>query len=528
MSLPPITRHRIILRRSLRRIHHGGIRRKLSNAVFLTNLVRQTDNFITDIHIGIEVNRVIVELAALIAGAAGVSRGAAGRRNGDGAGRTTDADNDGAERTIRFIGLEEVHNHSTRLVALDHDTAGIHINPDKANVGRMVIKTIAVLDIDAKDFAGAIGHLKVSLLANGNIDLKVGAKSTNSLRLVLSSYISAGIGLGRTVGLRRSLGGGIGFRATGSELILVAIEHHDGLCAGQGGVRGEVGLIHAIDDAVGIRPVDSGAKLRGESLHIAERSGRGGLAVNALIAGVVINHRAELSTADGRVTEELIRARDSRNQDVILLRPACSVCVVDGGLHIRERGSAAHGRLAGITVENSGHLAAQGLVVGAEGRGGRAVHDLFVYRPCDFLGGPEGIRDIRKERRRRGHAADRDCHAEGEQDTSQSFHTFAVPFIVLPGADRPANFGSKTVESCRLPQKSLIRQSRKVNHEIRKMADLPVKFPSNYVVGKFRCQNRKAASLSHLDGCSARWSIARPSSAMFPPEATMQMRRHEP
>ena len=177
----------------------------------------------------------------------------------------------------------------------------------------MVIKTIAVLDIDAKDFAGVIGHLKVSLLANGNIDLKVGAKSTNSLRLVLSSYISAGIGLGRTVGLRRSLGGGIGFRATGSELILVAIEHHDGLCAGQGGVRGEVGLIHAIDDAVGIRPVDSGAKLRGESLHIAERSSRGGLAVNALIAGVVINHRAELSTADGRVTEELIRASDSRN-----------------------------------------------------------------------------------------------------------------------------------------------------------------------------------------------------------------------
>ena len=46
------------------------------------------------------------------------------------------------------------------------------------------------------------------------------------------------------------------------------------------------------------------------------------------------------------------------------------------------------------------------------------------------------------------------------------------------------------------------------------MADLPVKFPSNYVVGKFRCQNRKAASLSHLDGCSARWSIARPASTI--------------
>ena len=94
--------------------------------------------------------------------------------------RTTDADNDGAERTIRFIGLEEVHNHSTRLVALDHDTAGIHINPDKANVGRMVIKTIAVLDIDAKDFAGAIGHLKVSLLADGNIDLNLYSAVTSA------------------------------------------------------------------------------------------------------------------------------------------------------------------------------------------------------------------------------------------------------------------------------------------------------------------------------------------------------------
>ena len=31
-----------------------------------------------------------------------------------------------------------------------------------------------------------------------------------------------------------------------------------------------------------------------------------------------------------------------------------------------------------------------------------------------------------------------------------------------------------------------------------------------------------------LDGCSARWSIARPSSAMFSLEATMQMRRYEP
>lgn len=321
----------------------------------------------------------------MIVGAAGVSRGAAGRRNGDGAGRTTDADNNGAERTIRFIGLEETHNHSASLVTLDHDAAGIHINPDKANVGRMVIKTIAVLDIDAKDFAGAIGHLKVNLLANGDIDLKVGAKSTNSLRLVLSSYISAGIGLGRTVGLRRSLGGGIGFRATGSELILVAIEHHDGLCAGKGGIGGEVGLINAVHNAVGIRPVDSGEKLGRKALHIAERSGRGGLAVNALIAGVVINHRAELSTADGRVTEELIRARDSRNQDVILLRPACSVCVVDGGLHIGERGSAAHGRLAGITVENSSHLATQGFVIRAEGRGRRAVHNALINRPAISL-----------------------------------------------------------------------------------------------------------------------------------------------
>ena len=169
----------------------------------------------------------------------------------------------------------------------------------------MVIKTIAVLDIDAKDFAGAIGHLKVNLLANGSIDLKVGAESTNSLRLVLGSYISAGIGLGRTVGLRRSLGGGIGFRAAGSELILVAIEHHDGLCAGQGGVRGEVGLIHAIDNAVGICPVDSGEKLGGQALYIAERSGRGGLAVNALVSGVVVDHRAELRTADRRIAEEL-------------------------------------------------------------------------------------------------------------------------------------------------------------------------------------------------------------------------------
>ena len=194
-----------------------------------------------------------------------------------------------------------------------------------------------------------------------------------------------------------------------------------------------MGLIHAIDDAVGIRPVDSGAKLRGESLHIAERSGRGGLAVNALIACVVINHRAELSTADGRVTEELIRASDSRNQDVILLRPACSVCVVDGGLHIRERGSAAHGRLAGITVENSGHLAAQGFVIRAEGRGRRTVHNALINRPGNLLGGPEGIRDIGEERRRCGHTADRHRHAEGKQDTSQSFHTLAVPFVMLPG-----------------------------------------------------------------------------------------------
>ena len=286
----------------------------------------------------------------------------------------------------------------------------------------MVIKTIAVLDIDAKDFAGAIGHLKVSLLADGNIDLKVGAESTNSLRLVLGSYISAGIGLGRTVGLRGNLGGGIGFHATGSELGFIAIEHHDGLCAGKGGIRGEVGLIHAIDDAVGIRPVDSGEKLGRKALHIAERSGRGGLAVNALIAGVVIDHRAELSTADGRVTEELIRARDSRNQDVILLRPACSVCVIDGGLHIGERGSAAHGRLAGITVENSGHLAAQGFVIRAEGRGRRAVHNALINRPGNLLGSPEGIRDIGEAGMRR---ADADTeqgkhHCQNEQ---QRLHT---------------------------------------------------------------------------------------------------------
>ena len=212
----------IPFRRSLRRIHHCGVSRKLRHPIFLTNLIRQTDDFITDIHIGVEVNGIVVGLTALIVGAAGIGRGAAGRRNGDGAGRTTDADNDGAERTIRFIGLEQAHNHSASLVTLDHDAAGIHINPDKANVGRMVIKTIAVLDIDAKDFAGAIGHLKVNLLANGSIDLKVGAESTNSLRLVLGSYISAGIGLGRTVGLRGNLGGGIGFRATGSELGLAS------------------------------------------------------------------------------------------------------------------------------------------------------------------------------------------------------------------------------------------------------------------------------------------------------------------
>ncbi len=66
---------------------------------------------------------------------------------------------------------------------------------------------------------------------------------------------------------------------------------------------------------------------------------------------------------------------------------------------------------------------------------------------------------------------------------------------MLPGADRPANFGSKAVESCRLPQKSLIRQSRKVNHEIRKMADLPVKFPLNYVVDR----NDKSEHTTHLD-----------------------------
>ena len=169
----------------------------------------------------------------------------------------------------------------------------------------MVIKTIAVLDIDAKDFAGVIGHLKVSLLADGNIDLKVGAKSANSLGLVLGSYISAGIGLGRTVGLRGNLGGGIGFRAAGSELGLIAIEHHDGLCAGKGIVRGEMLCINAVHNAVGICPVDSGEKLGGQALYIAERSGRGGLAVNALVSGVVVDHRAELRTADRRIAEEL-------------------------------------------------------------------------------------------------------------------------------------------------------------------------------------------------------------------------------
>ena len=252
-----------------------------------------------------------------------------------------------------------------------------------------------------------------------------------------------GIGLGRLVGRRGALAAGrpadrlggirLGPAAlAGRERGLITIEHHDRLCAGEGVVGGELRRVDAVDDAVVIGPVDGGAKLGGETAHVMERSGRRGLAVDALVSGEAVDHRAELRTADGRVAQEPVRAGDGGDENLLRLRPARRVRVVHGGGHIGEGGRAIHGGLTGVAVEDDGHLTAQGLGVRMERRRGRAADDALVHGPGDLLGGPEGVGHVGEPGRGRGRAAEGRGHADGEEDTSQSFHT-AIPFVLPQG-----------------------------------------------------------------------------------------------
>ena len=91
-----------------------------------------------------------------------------------------------------------------------------------------------------------------------------------------------------------------------------------------------------------------------------------------------------------------------------------------------------HGGLPGVAVEDDGHLTAQRLGVRMERRRGRAADDALVHGPVDLPGGPEGAGHVGEPDGGRGHTAEGCRHADGEEDTGQSFH-ITFPFVMPRG-----------------------------------------------------------------------------------------------